>query len=81
MHTIRMPQIAGELHGRRHERVVFRELQFCWEDAAFERSSFGSHDDCFPDEEVIFVDWSGGDAFRWVDCESFVLLEESFRGD
>ena len=51
-----MPQIAEEFHGRRHERVVFWELEFCWENAAFVGCSLGSFYERFPDEEVIFVD-------------------------
>lgn len=75
-----MPYVAEELHSRWHERVVFGELEFGREDAAFVRSAFGSLDQGFPDEEVVFVHWTGCDAIGRVRSEVFILLEESLRG-
>lgn len=66
--TVWMPDIAQELHGRRHERVVSRKFELGREYTAFVRCSFGSHDHGLPEEEVIFVDGAGGDAFGWCDC-------------
>jgi hypothetical protein len=75
-----VPNVALELHGRRHERVVLGEFELGGEDAAFVGSSFGALDHGFPEEEVIFVDGTGGDTLWWVGGEVFVLLEESLRG-
>jgi hypothetical protein len=76
-----VPNVALELHGRRHERVVLGEFELGREDAAFVGCSFGALDHGFPEEEVVFVDGAGGDALWWVGGEVFVLLEETFRSD
>jgi len=76
-----VPNVALELHSRRHERVVLWEFELGGEDAAFVGSSFGALDHGFPEEEVIFVDGARGDALWWVGGEVFVLLEEALRGD
>jgi hypothetical protein len=76
-----MPNIALELHGRRHERVVFGKLEFGGENAAFVGGSFGTLDHGFPEEEVVFVDGAGGDAFGRVCGEVLVFLEEALGGD
>lgn len=73
-----MPDVALELHGRRHERVVLGEFELCWEDAAFVWCSFGALDHGLPEEEVIFVDWACCDALGWVGGKVLVLLEETF---
>jgi len=75
--TIRVPNVALELHSRRHERVVLWEFELGGEDAAFVRSSFRALDHGFPEEEVVFVDGTGGDALWRVGGEVFVLLEEA----
>lgn len=75
-----MPDVALELHGRRHKRVVLGELELGREDAALIWCSFGSLDHGFPQEEVIFVDGAGGDALWRVGCEVLVLLEEALGG-
>lgn len=71
-----MPNVTLELHDGRHERVVFGELELGGEDATLVGSSFGSLDHGFPEEEVILVDGSGGDALGRVGGEVLVLLEE-----
>ena len=76
-----MPHTAQEAHRRRHERVVFGELQLRGEDAAFIWSPLGTENHGFPDEEVVFVDGAGGDAIRRVGGEVFVLLEEALGSD
>jgi len=76
-----MPHTAQEAHRRRHERVVFGELQLRGEDAAFIWCALGAKDHGFPDEEVVLVDGAGGDAIRRVGGEVFVLLEEALGGD
>jgi len=76
-----MPEIAQELHRRRHERVVFGELELGWEDASFVWRAFGALNKCFPDEQVILADGAGGDAVGWVGGEVLILLEEPLGGD
>jgi hypothetical protein len=70
-----MPDIGKELHGRRHKRIVFGELEFSGKDTAFVGSAFGSFNQCFPYEEVVFFDGAGGDAIGWVLSEMLVFLE------
>lgn len=76
-----MPNIASELHNRRHERVILWELEFGGEDAAFVWGTLGALDHGFPQEEVILADRAGGDAVWRVSGEVFVLLEEALRGN
>jgi len=76
-----VPNVALELHGRRHERVVLWEFELGGEDAAFVGGALGALDHGFPEEEVVFVDGAGGDALWRVGGEVLVLLEEPFRGD
>lgn len=80
MHTIRVPDIAKELHGGRHERVVLWELELGREHATFVRRALWSLYEGFPDKQIILVDGTGGDAIRRVGREVFVLLEEPLRG-
>lgn len=76
--TIWVPDVALELHGRWHERVVLREFELCRKDAAFVWCSLGALDHGFPQEEVIFVNWACCDALGRVGGEVLVLLEETF---
>ena len=71
-----MPDLAEELHGRRGEGVVLGEAQLGGEDAAFERGAFGTLDQRFPVQEVVFRDGAGGDAFWRVVGQGAVFLEE-----
>ena len=77
--TIWVPDVALELHGRRHERVVLGEFELCWEDTAFVWCSLGTLDHGLPEEEVIFIDGACCDALWRVGREVLVLLEEAFR--
>jgi len=72
-----MPDLAQELHLRRVQRIVSGKLELGREDAAFEGRAFGSLDQRFPEEEVVFVDGAGGDAVWWGGHEGFVLGEEA----
>lgn len=78
--TIWVPDVALELHGRRHERVVLGEFELCWEDAAFVWCSLGALDHGLPEEKVIFVDWACCDALGRVGGKVLVLLEEALGG-
>ncbi len=64
--TIGMPYFAQELHLWRIQRVVFRELELCRKDAAFEWSTLRALDQRLPDEKVVLVDRSRCDAIWWV---------------
>lgn len=75
-----MPHLSDKLHFGGRKRVVFWEFQLSGEDAAFERCAFGSLDQCFPDEHVVFTDGTGGYAFWWVGGERAVFFKEAFRG-
>lgn len=55
-----MPHLTREAHARGRERIVAGELQLGGEDAAFEGGAFGSLDQGFPDEEVVFGDGACG---------------------
>lgn len=79
--TIRVPDLAHELHLGRVQRIVFGELELGREDASFERSLFWALDESLPEKEIIFADGSCRDAVRWRREESLVLLEEPLRGD
>ena len=79
--TIRMPNITRKLHDRRHERVILGELDLGRENASLVRRALGSLDQRFPEEEVIFVERAGGDAFGRVLREVLVLLKEPLGGD
>lgn len=74
-----MPDVALELHGRWHERVVLGKFELCREDAALVWCSFGTLDHGFPEEEVILVDGACGDALGRVGGKVLVLLEETLR--
>ncbi len=78
--TVRMPNLAQELHLRRAERVVFGELQFSREDPAFKGCVFGALDQGFPGEDVVFGDGTGGYAVRGGGGEEAVFVEEAFGG-
>ena len=78
--TIRVPDVALELHGRRHERVVLGEFELCWEDAAFVWCSLRALDHCLPEEKVIFVDWARCDALWRIGGKVLVLLEKALGG-
>ena len=73
-----MPDLTQKLHLGRVERVVFRELELCWKDAAFEWSSFWSLNECFPEEQIILVERASGDAIGRGREEGLVFLEEAF---
>jgi hypothetical protein len=75
-----VPDIALELHCRRHERVVFGELELCREDAALVWCSLGALDHGFPQEKIIFVDWASGDALWRVCGKVLVFLEQPLGG-
>jgi len=74
-----VPDIAQELHGGRHQRVVFGELELRWKDAAFVWRVLRALYESLPNEQIIFGDWTGGDTVRWVGGEVLVLLEEPLR--
>lgn len=78
--TIWVPDVALELHGRRHERVVLWEFELCWEDSAFVWCSLGALDHRLPEEKVIFVDGACCDALGRVGGKVLVLLEEALGG-
>lgn len=73
-----MPDVAKELHGRRHERIVLGEFELGGKDAAFVGSALGSFNQRLPHEEVVFFDGACGDAIWWVLSEVFVFLEQAF---
>lgn len=75
-----MPDFGEELHGRRRERVVLGELELGGEDAALKGGALGTLDEAFPEEEVVFGDGAGGDAFGGVVGEGAVFLEETAVG-
>ena len=81
MRTVRVPEVAGEAHGGRHERIVARELELGGENAAFVGGALGALDEGFPGEQVVFVDGAGGDAVGGVFGEVPVFLEQAFGGD
>ena len=78
--TVRMPHLTQELHGRWCQWVVFWEFELGWKYAAFERCAFWSLYECFPDEDVVFIDWARCDAVWWVHGEVLVLGEEAAGG-
>ena len=81
-YTIRMPNpTTHKLHRRRTKRIILRKLQLGREHAALKGRTFGSLDQCFPVEHVIFGDGAGGDALGRVGREVFVFVEETFLGD
>jgi hypothetical protein len=75
--TIRMPHIRQKLHLWRRKGIVFRKLELCGEDAAFEWCAFWPLDKGFPQEHVIFGYGARCDAFWRVRGERFVLFEEA----
>jgi len=77
--TVWVPDIAQELHGRRHERVVLGKLEFRWKHAAFVWGVLRALYESLPDEQIIFRDWAGRDAVWRVGSEVLVLLEEPLR--
>ena len=80
--TVGMPHVhAGERHLGWAERVIAWEFQLGGENATFEGSVFGTLDDGFPVEEVVFADGAGGDAIRGVGAEEAVFVEEALLGD
>lgn len=79
--TIRVPDVAGKLHGRRHERVVLWELELGGKDAVFVGRAFGAGDQGFPHKQVVFFDGAGGDALGWILGQVFVFLEQSLGCD
>ena len=79
--TVRVPDLAQELHLGRVEGIVFGELEFGGKDASFERSLFWALDESLPEKEIILADRSCCDAVGRRCEESLVLLEEPLRGD
>lgn len=77
VYTVGMPDVAEELHGGRHERVVLGEFELGGEDAAFVGSTLGAFDEGFPDEKIIFGYWAGGDAIWGILGEVLVLLKKA----
>jgi hypothetical protein len=75
-----VPDVALELHSRRHERVVLREFELRRKDAAFVWRALGALDHGLPEEKVILVDRACCDALWWIGCEVLVLLEEALGG-
>lgn len=80
MITIRMPDLAQELHGWRRERVVLWKAQLGGEDTAFKGGTLGALDQSLPVEQVILGDGAGRDALGRVIGERTVLLEEATVG-
>lgn len=79
-YTIRMPDFTQKLHLGRAEGIVFGESEFSGEDASFEGRVFGTLDQRFPGEDVVFGDGTGGYAVGRRGGEEAVLVEESFGG-
>ena len=78
--TVRVEDLAQELHARRCERIVFGKLEFGRKHTAFEWCAFRSLDECLPMQEVIFGHGTGSDAIRWVIGERAVLLKKPAVG-
>ncbi len=76
-----MPDITQELHAWRIQWIVFGELEFCGEDSAFERGAFGTLDQSFPEEYVVFRYRAGGDAIGRGGREGAVFVEEAAGGE
>jgi hypothetical protein len=76
--TIGMPDLAEKLHFGRIERIVFWKLELRGEYASLEGCVFGSLDQGFPGEDVVFCYWAGGYAVRWGGGEETVFVEEAF---
>lgn len=81
MFTIRMPDIAQELHARRVQRVILGELELGGEEAAFERGAVGALDQGFPKEDIVLGDGPGGDAVRGRGGQGAVFVEEAAGGE
>lgn len=79
--TIRMPDLAQELHLGRVQGIVLGELEFGGEDATLEGRAFGPLDQRLPHEQVVFVDWARRDPVRRTGQEGFVLLKEPLGCD
>lgn len=77
-HTIRMPDLAQELHLGWTQRVVFWKLEFGRKDSSFEGRLFGSFDPGLPEEHVCFGHGAGEDAFGWRVEDEAVFVEEAF---
>jgi hypothetical protein len=75
-----MPDFTQKLHLGRAEGIVFGESEFSGEDASFEGRVFGTLDQRFPGEDVVFRDGTGGYAVGRRGGEEAVLVEESFGG-
>jgi hypothetical protein len=74
--TIRVPDIAKELHGWWHERVVLGKLELGGKDATLVRCALRPLDKRLPYEQVVLVHRPGGDAIGRIGGEVLVLLEE-----
>ena len=75
-----MPHLPEKPHRGRVERVIPREFQLGWEDAAFEGGAVGALDEGFPEEDVVFGDRAGGDAVGRGGGQVAVFLEEAAGG-
>ena len=80
--TVGVPHAtSNELHSRRAQGVVSRELQLRCENAALEGGFLGALDQGFPMEHVILGDGACSDTLRWVGGEVFVFVEKALLGD
>ena len=64
--TIWVPYFTEELHLGRVQRVVLGKLEFRRIDAAFEWGALGTLNQRLPDEQVILVDRTSGNAIGWI---------------
>ncbi len=72
-----MPDVAQELHAGRVEWVVLGELELGWEDATFEGSAVRPLDQGFPEEDIIFGNWSGSDPVGGGGGKGAVFVEKA----
>lgn len=78
--TVWVPYLAQELHGRRGQRVVGRELELCREHAALEGRPFWPLYHGLPVQKVVLGDGPGGDSIGRVLGEHAVFLEQAAVG-
>ena len=79
-HTVWVPDIGQELHGRRRKRIVLGKLELGGEHATLERSPFRALNQSLPVEEIIFGYRPSRDSFWGVIREGPILLEQAAMG-
>jgi hypothetical protein len=78
--TVRVKDLAQELHAGRRQRVVLGELELGREDAALKGRTLGALDQGLPVQQVVLGDGAGRDAVGRIVGQRAVLLEQPAVG-